>query len=254
MTKPYKLGPARRAVNMLMAPLVRLGIGGKSTYLLTTTGRKTGQERTTPVTLVENGVDRWLVSPYGDVSWVHNVRALPEVSLLHGNRIERCQAREVGPEDAGPVLQSYVRKVPVTAPFFDAKRGDSVARFVEEAPKTPSSSSLPRPTHPEASSSFSSLMRQSNRWASPTPDCRASGPGPHCWLRTGQPCGGDRFNQMEERTTFGANDLARLAEGRAVIPKAGSARLITVTPRGAASSVGADLVIDAATLLGAWQL
>ena len=73
MTKAYKLGTARRAVNMMMAPLVRLGIGGKSTYLLTTTGRKTGQERTTPVTLVEIGTERWLVSPYGNVSWVHNV-------------------------------------------------------------------------------------------------------------------------------------------------------------------------------------
>ena len=37
-----------------MKPLVRLGIGGKSTYLLTTIGRRTGQERTTPVILVEN--------------------------------------------------------------------------------------------------------------------------------------------------------------------------------------------------------
>ena len=40
-------------------------------------------------------------------------------------------------EAAGPVLQSYVRKVPVTAPFFDAKRDDPVVRFVEDAPKHP---------------------------------------------------------------------------------------------------------------------
>ena len=92
MTKTYKLGPARRAVNTLMAPMVRLGIGGKSCYLLTTTGRRTGQKRTTPVTLVEVGTERWLVSPYGNVSWVHNVRALPEVSLRQGNRTEKMHA------------------------------------------------------------------------------------------------------------------------------------------------------------------
>jgi len=135
--KTYKLGPARRAVNIVMAPMVRLGIGGKSSYLLTTTGRKTGQKRTTPVTLVEIGAERWLVSPYGNVSWVHNVRALPEVSLRQGSRTEEMHAQEVGPEAAGPVLQGYLRKVPVTAPFFDAKRDDPVARFVEEAPKHP---------------------------------------------------------------------------------------------------------------------
>ena len=56
MAKTYQLGPIRRAVNVLMKPLVRLGIGGKSTYLLTTTGRRTGQQRTTPVILVEK---RW---------------------------------------------------------------------------------------------------------------------------------------------------------------------------------------------------
>jgi deazaflavin-dependent oxidoreductase (nitroreductase family) len=116
--------------------MVRLGIGGKSSYLLTTTGRKTGQKRTTPVTLVEIGAERWLVSPYGNVSWVHNVRALPEVSLRQGSRTEE-HAQEVGPEAAGPVLQGYLRKVPVTAPFFDAKCDDPVARFVEEAPKHP---------------------------------------------------------------------------------------------------------------------
>ena len=47
--------------------------------------------------------------------------------------------------------------------------------------------------------------------------------------------------------------LAELAEGRAVIPRAGAASLLAVTPRGAAS-VGADLALDAADLLSAWQL
>jgi hypothetical protein len=60
--------------------------------------------------------------------------------------------------------------------------------------------------------------------------------------------------EWRERATFGANDLARLAKGREVIPKAGAARLVAVTPRGAASGVGADLVLDAADVLSAWQL
>jgi deazaflavin-dependent oxidoreductase (nitroreductase family) len=137
MAKTYQLGPARRAVNTLMKPLVRLGIGGKSTYLLTTTGCKTGQQRTTPVILVENDGERWLVSPYGMVAWVHNARAKQEVTLRHGRRAETLNAEEVDPVTAGPVLQRYVRNVRVTAPFFDAKRDDPVEKFVEEAPRHP---------------------------------------------------------------------------------------------------------------------
>jgi len=137
MAKTYQLGPTRRAVNALVKPLVRLGIGGKSTYLLTTTGRRTGQQRTTPVILIEDAGERWLVSPYGMVAWVHNVRAQPQIALRHGGRSETLHAEEVDPVTAGPVLQRYVRNVRVTAPFFDAKGNDPVDKFIEEAPRHP---------------------------------------------------------------------------------------------------------------------
>lgn len=112
--------------------MLRAGIGSKSAYLLTTTGRKSGQQRTTPVILVETGGERWLVSPYGTVGWVHNVRATPEVSLRRGKRSEQLRAEEVDSQTAGPVLQRYVRNARVTAPFFDAKSGDPVEKFVAE--------------------------------------------------------------------------------------------------------------------------
>lgn len=137
MAKTYQLGPTRRAVNVLMKPLVRLGIGGKSTYLLTTTGRRTGQQRTTPVILVENDGQRWLVSPYGTVAWVHNVRAQPQIALRRGGRSETLHAEEVDSATAGPVLQRYLRNARVTAPFFDAKGDDPVEKFIEEAPRHP---------------------------------------------------------------------------------------------------------------------
>jgi deazaflavin-dependent oxidoreductase (nitroreductase family) len=137
MAKTYQLGPVRRVVNGLMKPLVRLGVGGKATYLLTTIGRKTGERRTTPVILVEESGHRWLVSPYGKVAWVHNVRAHPEVTLRHGRREETLRAEEVDPDTAAPILQRYVRNVRVTAPFFDAQGDDPVETFIEEAPLHP---------------------------------------------------------------------------------------------------------------------
>jgi len=139
MTKLYRLGPARRLVNLVMTPLARHGIGGKSTYLLTTTGRRTGEKRTTPVILVEAGAERWLVAPYGAVGWVHNVRAHPEVSLRRGRTTEVFHAEEVGAEVAGAILQRYVENAAAVAtkPFFDARRGDPEEKFAEEAPRHP---------------------------------------------------------------------------------------------------------------------
>ncbi len=137
MAKSYQFGPGRRAVNALMSSMLKIGVGGKSYYLLTTTGRTSGQKRTTPVILVQGGQERWLVSPYGQVGWVHNVRADPQVSLRRGRKTEVLRAEEAGPQAAGPVLQRYVRQVRVTAPFFDAKGNDPVERFVEEASRHP---------------------------------------------------------------------------------------------------------------------
>jgi hypothetical protein len=69
--------------------------------------------------------------------WVHNVRATPEASLRRGKISEHLRAEEVGPETAGPVLRQYMRNVRVTAPFFDARPGDPVEKFVEEAGRHP---------------------------------------------------------------------------------------------------------------------
>jgi deazaflavin-dependent oxidoreductase (nitroreductase family) len=86
MARQYRLGPVRRAVNAVVTPLVKLGVTPRNTVLLTTTGRKSGQPRTTPVSLVDLEDERWLVSSYGDVGWVHNVRALPRVVLRRGKK------------------------------------------------------------------------------------------------------------------------------------------------------------------------
>src|SRR5574337_2062618 len=96
MAPTYRLGcPARRVVNSIVAALVKAGVSPQSTYLMTTTGRRSGQPRTTLVVVIEHGGDRWLVAPYGAVSWVHNVRADPTLELRRGRHRERLHAREV---------------------------------------------------------------------------------------------------------------------------------------------------------------
>ena len=137
MARTYRLGPARKTVNVIAKALIGAGLSGGSYYLLTTTGRKTGRPRTTPVVLVENPGERWLVSPYGAVSWVCNLRARPELSLRRGRRTEHFRALEAAPEAAAPVLRQYLSSVRATAPFFDVKAGDPVERFAAEADRHP---------------------------------------------------------------------------------------------------------------------
>jgi uncharacterized protein len=59
--------------------------------------------------------------------------------------------------------------------------------------------------------------------------------------------------KWRENQPFSERDLAKLAVARSVVPHAEQAQLVTVSPRGAAAGVGADVVLDAADLLGAWQ-
>src|SRR5438093_12133365 len=75
MRERYELSGRRKAFNRFISLLLRLGIPMGSVYLLTTTGRRSGRPRTTPVSLVVDDGRRWLVSPYGAVGWARNVRA-----------------------------------------------------------------------------------------------------------------------------------------------------------------------------------
>ena len=71
---------------------------GRSILLLTTTGRRTGKPRTTPVFFLRDG-DRYVVCNVRPEServnpWVLNVGADPAVSLQVGRDVIRCEARE----------------------------------------------------------------------------------------------------------------------------------------------------------------
>jgi len=133
----YRLSPIRRAVNALVHVLLRAGLGPPRTYLLTVPGRRTGQPRSTPVTLVETGGQRCLVAPYGAVSWVQNARAAGRATLSRGRRSETAKLEELGPAESAPVLRQYVREVPITRPFFDAGPDAPLEAFAAEAPRHP---------------------------------------------------------------------------------------------------------------------
>jgi deazaflavin-dependent oxidoreductase (nitroreductase family) len=137
VTASYRNRPLRRLLNVLVRPLAQLGLAGKRTHVLTVVGRRSGKRYSTPVSLVFLDGERWLVAPYGVREWVKNARAAGSVELTRARRRERLQVEEVGPEQAAPVLQAYLRSTPVTAPFFDAKRSAPLEEFADEAHRHP---------------------------------------------------------------------------------------------------------------------
>jgi deazaflavin-dependent oxidoreductase (nitroreductase family) len=119
MTKTYRLTPITRVANGIFSAMTRRGRGAKYRYVLTVDGRKSGVARSTPVDVMTVGEQRWLVAPYGEVSWVKNARAAGQVELSRGGKSSRWKAEEVRGSDAVPAIRRYIASVPVTGSYWE---------------------------------------------------------------------------------------------------------------------------------------
>ena len=137
MTRPYRRSLWRRALNAIVRPLARLGLTGPRTFLLTVPGRVSGNPWSTPVSIVVEGDERWLVAPYGERNWVKNARAAGWVELRRGRQRTRYEVEELAPADAAPVLRRYYERNRVTRPFFDVTPPSPDREWVAEAPRHP---------------------------------------------------------------------------------------------------------------------
>ncbi|PRY64318.1 deazaflavin-dependent oxidoreductase (nitroreductase family) [Glaciihabitans tibetensis] len=154
--RQYRRGRWFRFENAVMCGMSRAGVI-PHTYLLTTTGRKTGLQRSNPVTIVTFDNKRWLVAPYGVVPWVLNVRASGEATISRRGSTRRFAVREVGadeaaaneagaseagaseagPSEAGAVLKHYLSVAVSARPYFRADRTAPVSDFAAEASEHP---------------------------------------------------------------------------------------------------------------------
>jgi deazaflavin-dependent oxidoreductase (nitroreductase family) len=134
--RQYHPGRGRHVENTIMSALARAGLIPRS-CLLTTRGRRTGRPRTNPVVPVEHDGRRWLVAPYGPVSWVRNARATGRVSLTRRRDTRDYTIREVPPDEAGPALKQYVRIARATRPYFQATKDSPAEDFIAEADRHP---------------------------------------------------------------------------------------------------------------------
>jgi deazaflavin-dependent oxidoreductase (nitroreductase family) len=101
-----------RLGNVMTTTLLHVGVRlngfGRPMYLLTVRGRRSGQPRTTPVVVIEQDGRRYLVSPYGIVDWVRNLRAAGEAVLTRGRREEKVQATELPGNEAALALKKLL--------------------------------------------------------------------------------------------------------------------------------------------------
>jgi deazaflavin-dependent oxidoreductase (nitroreductase family) len=142
LARQFRRSRGRRVGDAILSLFVRAGLV-PSTYLLTTRGRKTGRPLTHPATVVEQDGRRWLVAPYGAVSWVHNARAAGRVTLSRRGQRRSHAVREVPAKEAGPVLKRYVGVATATRPYFQADKDAPVEDFVAEADRHPVFELLP---------------------------------------------------------------------------------------------------------------
>ncbi len=117
--------------NPALGRMLARGKGPPFLRLLTVSGRRTGQPRSTPVAPVF-GADgsAWLVAAYGDSAWVRNVRAAGRVELRRGDGRVRYRSRELDAAEAVPVLRAYLAR---RASLFVRRRFGVTARSADEA-------------------------------------------------------------------------------------------------------------------------
>src|SRR5207248_6862755 len=100
------VGVFERINNAVISTLVRLGVNVWSFALLTVRGRKSGRPIETPLAIFVQGGKRYLITPYGTVNWVRNLRAAGgEATLTRNRRIEKIHAIELEPVVAAPIFR-----------------------------------------------------------------------------------------------------------------------------------------------------
>jgi deazaflavin-dependent oxidoreductase (nitroreductase family) len=96
------------AFNRIARPLLSAGVPMGPDVLLTVRGRRTGVPRTTPVTICENDGRRGLISPFGEVNWVRNLRVTGRATISAGRRREEVSAVELGPAEAAEFIRDVL--------------------------------------------------------------------------------------------------------------------------------------------------
>jgi deazaflavin-dependent oxidoreductase (nitroreductase family) len=135
MARIYVVTKGTRRVNSFTSWLARRGVGNQ--VVLTTTGRKSGEPRSVPVSPLDVRETGYIVSPYGEVEWVKNVRADKTVRLRQGRNDRKVTLAEVPVSRRGILLHQYYNEQKITRPYFDVPRDPKPEDFAVVAAAHP---------------------------------------------------------------------------------------------------------------------
>jgi deazaflavin-dependent oxidoreductase (nitroreductase family) len=118
----------------LNAALLRHGLRIGTQHLLTAPGRKSGQPRSTPVSLATVSGERYIVAAFANADWVSNVRASGEATLSRGRNSAVVRLTEVPAADREPMLRAFLQQVRGGVRFFGGRTADEVVAEAKEYP------------------------------------------------------------------------------------------------------------------------
>ena len=118
MSGVEKLPRWLKPMNRLIVALQRRGLALGTMRVLSVPGRKSGELRTTPVSPLVVGGQRYVVGGSAQADWVKNARAAGWGILAHSRKEERVRLVELPLEERAPILREFPKKVPGGIPFF----------------------------------------------------------------------------------------------------------------------------------------
>ena len=114
--------------------VLRRGLKVGTQYLLTVRGRRTGEPRSTPISIASVGGERYIVAAFADAAWVANVRAAAEGELTRGGRTERVHLIEIPIDARGPILRAFLQQVRGGVRFFGSQTPNEIVAGADRYP------------------------------------------------------------------------------------------------------------------------
>ncbi|OBH02980.1 MULTISPECIES: nitroreductase family deazaflavin-dependent oxidoreductase [unclassified Mycobacterium] len=118
--KPVRPPRWLKPANKLFIRMSRLGLsfGGESPVVLTVKGRKSGRDRSTPVTPMTVDGKQFVVAGFPGADWVANARAAGRATVARGRQVRHVRLVELSPDDARPILRAFPAEVPTGVGFM----------------------------------------------------------------------------------------------------------------------------------------
>jgi deazaflavin-dependent oxidoreductase (nitroreductase family) len=114
---PFWLKP----MNKVFMAMLKLGLpisGKEGPVILTIPGRKSGQPRSTPITPMYVGDERYVVAGFPGADWERNARAADTATLTAGKKSETVRMVELTADEARPLLRQFPTLVPTGVSFM----------------------------------------------------------------------------------------------------------------------------------------